>query len=1383
MRKKMTVIIRSFLALFLSVNCYGAIVIKNIEPTVFFLKHKANEPLRQLVNITISNDSGEDDFQLTICEGNQKIFSHTLKSLPSGEGKTEIYFPELPQDQKLIFRILSSQGQVLAEKSIDWKVQKKWKIYHVAYSHHDMGYADYFQLMRRDVRELGIELALEYCKLTDGWDKESQYRWTVETSEPMARWIRNAPREKVEELVTRIKEGRIELGAIHNSVNVEMLNTESLARLFYTPNRYVVDMLGIEPRKLALLDDVEGLPRSLPLYTKEADLKYFFHGRNNMEDQMKPASSNSFYKWLSPDNDRDNMTWFQTTHYHCSIHAGDFAEGKMSVVQDILTKYEEKSWPLNCVMFKECWDFSLPVFDNSIIINNWNKKWEYPKVINATMTMFFEDGTSQLKPGNTYVFDKDAPNSWVDEHYADFKSASQARLLSNKLVEVESFGSFASASGAKGSVWEDIWAGYNNLLNFDEHTMGAYSEGLVQAPVTLKNNEASLECYYETEYSMHGAFVTDAKNYIDKAGDKVNRQFEGLIKTNGDSTLVVFNPLALKRTDVVRLENRNAEFQLTDNVTGKVVPVQKLPDNSVIFIASDIPSMGYKTFKIVTKKDEQLSNNLVADNSRLENRFYKILFDSKTGSISSLWDKELKKELVDTNSDYKLGEYLYNYVGEKEKDYRIESATLSALKGAVSDVMVANIKAKGVKEMQQMIILYNDIKRIDFVVNMDKAPSMRRHEDYKTYTSWGKESVFFAFPFNVPGFTIKHDLPGTVVEPIADQSDGSTTSHYGIQSFSDVSCKEFGITLATAECGLIEYGYPRHSQLWANESILKKPDKSFMFLYPMNNWFGTNIQVDQRGKTRMTWSISSHQGNWIDGRAHLKGEEISHPLYATLLGKPNSSGRLPSGQFSFLESDKTNIAVSTVKPAEINGSGYILRVNEVCGQATEVTLTIPFLSKIDKAEETNLIEVNRGIPVTVKGKTLSFKINGFGLKTIRILGPGLLPAVQNLAVAAVSDMQVDLKWQKSSENAIYYNIYRDVVPGFSPNLRNLVSKSETNNFSDRPSTKSFGWGSKLEPNTTYFYKVSAVDNQNTESAVSKELKVVTADPSVANSRPSRVLGVRGYLVSNVGHNRFSALWFHSNPESDIRYYRIFKSLKPGFKPEEADSFEDLDVTLVYKHTTPHGFKTVYRHLYEYDAQVYTDENVEYNRTFYYKVAAIDNSGNTGEVSNEVAVKVEPDNFPEVQAQSTLEPNIPFKALDGSDNPDFSWISAKYGGGTKLSPADVWWSARFHNGLKLKGLKIITDVRDSIPLARQYFVDLFTNGHWDPLESNNAGLEREKVIHFGSLKMVEGIRIRVNGKDLPVSSVPELDGLVRLSEVKMINEENIEVPLRELLNNN
>lgn len=1363
----------------LPIQGYASVTIKKVEPTVFFPKQKANQPLTQLVYITLLNDINAADYQLKILNGETIIFSKVLKSAPAGESKIEIFIPDLPVAAKLDFQILSSDGKVLHSKAINWQPQKKWKIYNVAYSHHDMGYADYFQFMRRDVREMGIELALEYCKLTDTWDKESQFRWTVETSEPMASWIRNAPKEKVDELIARIKEKRIELGAIHNSVNTEMLSPEFMARLFYTPNRYVVDLLGIEPRKLALLDDVTGLTRSLPLYTKEAGLQYFFHGYNNLEVQLKPAASNPFFKWLSPDNDKNNMTWFQSTWYHCTVHSGDFAEGNMSVVQNFLKKYEEMNWPLSCVMARECWDFSLPVFDNSIIIKNWNKIWEYPKVVNATMTMFFEDGISQIKPEDTYVFDKDAPNSWVDQHYADFNTTSKARMLSNKLTEIETFGSFASASGAKGSIWDYTWAAINNLLNFAEHTMGASCEGAIQAPVTLKNTEGSLECYYETEYSMHRAFVGDAKTYIDKAGNKVKQQFDGLIKTSADNTLAVFNPLAFERTDVVRLEQSNSEFYLIDNVSGAIVPTQKMPDGSTIFVASDIPSMGYKTYKVMEGKLQENSKTLMVGENELENRFYKVIFDTKTGCISSILDKELNKELVDAKSDYKVGEYIYNYVTDKEENYRIESAELSSTKGAVSAVMSSNIKAKGMKAMQQMVILYNNIKRIDFVIDMDKAPSMTRHEDYRTSYKWGKESVYFAFPFNVPDFTIKHDLPGTVVEPITDQSEGSTTSHYGIQSFSDVSGSDFGITLATAECGLIEYGYPRHTQQMINESILKKPEKSYLFLYPMTNWFFTNNQVDQRGKTKMTWSISSHKGNWFKGKAYVKGQEISHPLTADFLEKSNVTGRLPSDKSSFVQINKPNIAISTIKPAEINGSGYILRVNEVCGQKTEVTISLPFLKKIDKAQETSLIEVDKGIPVKINGNALTFTINGFGLKTIRILSGDRPAATNGVTAKAVADMQVDLQWEKGQDNVNFYHVYRDVTPGFSPNLRNLVGRAETNSYSDVPMTKSYGWGSRLEPNTVYYYKVTAVNSLNTESIASDDVKVITPDPSVANSRPSMVLGLRGYLVSNVGHNRFAGMWFHSNPETDLGVYRIYRSLEKGFNPDSSNFYEDIDVTQVLKHITPHGFKTVYRQLNEYDAQVYTDENVEIGKVYYYKVCAIDKSGLAGEASDEVSIYIEPHNFPDVQAQSTFGSYEPFMAIDGSDQSRYSWVSAQYGGGTKRVPLDVWWSIKFPKTLNMKGIKISNDIRDSIPLPKKFTIEIMENSQWKQFKTIEAGKVRVSEISFDAMKMVEGIRISVKGNELSTSANDDQDGFARLSEVFMINGNNEAVPIRRM----
>ena len=43
----------------------------------------------------------------------------------------------------------------------------------------------------------------------------------------------------------------------------------------------------------------------------------------------------------------------------------------------------------------------------------------------------------------------------------------------------------------------------------------------------------------------------------------------------------------------------------------------------------------------------------------IENQFYRITLDPSSGSIASVFDKQLGRELVDSSSPYKFGQYLY----------------------------------------------------------------------------------------------------------------------------------------------------------------------------------------------------------------------------------------------------------------------------------------------------------------------------------------------------------------------------------------------------------------------------------------------------------------------------------------------------------------------------------------------------------------------------------------------------------------------------------------------------------------------------------------------------------------------------------------------------
>ena len=256
-----------------------------------------------------------------------------------------------------------------------WQPQKKWKVYYAAVSHQDMGFITYYQNLSRANREGGIDIALDYCNKTDDWDEDSKFRWNVETSEPLIRWISKQTPERVKEFERRIQEGRIGIAAIHNTISSQMAGYEVLARSFYTPNRYVLDMLDIEPAKVAIIDDVTGITRSWPLYSKEAQIPYLMHG-SNYPNCLNDMYDLPVFFWKSPDGDTENRTLCRTDSYYSpnKVKTWD-REG----VKYLIDRHVNLNWEYDCILAYDSHDFADPTLDNAKNIKEWNAKYAYPK--------------------------------------------------------------------------------------------------------------------------------------------------------------------------------------------------------------------------------------------------------------------------------------------------------------------------------------------------------------------------------------------------------------------------------------------------------------------------------------------------------------------------------------------------------------------------------------------------------------------------------------------------------------------------------------------------------------------------------------------------------------------------------------------------------------------------------------------------------------------------------------------------------------------------------------------------------------------------------------------------------------------------------------------
>ncbi|MBP1678451.1 MAG: hypothetical protein H6Q29_362, partial [Bacteroidetes bacterium] len=467
--------------------------------------------------------------------------------------------------------------------------------------------------------------------------------------------------------------------------------------------------------------------------------------------------------------------------------------------------------------------------------------------------------------------------------------------------------------------------------------------------------------------------------------------------------------------------------------------------------------------------------------------------------------------------------------------------------------------------------------------------------------------------------------PGGVVEPLAHQFTGSTSSFFGIQHFTDFSNARYGVTLASINAPLVVYGEPRPA-LWLAPSDAEfdatKPAKSQVSFYLMNNMFFTNIPLSQPGPVTFRWSIRVHDGDWVAGKAHAFAWETSHPLETFVIGGKHQ-GPLPPDRHSFLSIDADNVVCSTVKPSEANGEGFIFRFFELTGNESLVRVRLPMFDRIARAMETNLIEDDRAVALPVSNRNeIAFSIRPFGIKTVRVVpsGSAQLSGPTALRARATSDREIALSWSDGNKgSASYYRIYRGTTEDFEPSLASCVGTSPLPSYTDRPALNFGGWlDNRLEPATTYYYRVQSVSSLNAGSAPGQPVRVTTLSANEQNSPPHKVLGLAATSVSPVSSFNYICLLFYTNVESDVTHYRIYRSETPGFQPDSATLLDDVDARLKFDHVIPHGFATVTRELRDFSMIVYPDESARPNRRYYYKVCAVDDAAQPGEFSDEVS---------------------------------------------------------------------------------------------------------------------------------------------------------------------
>jgi alpha-mannosidase len=461
----------------------------------------------------------------------------------------------------------------------------------------------------------------------------------------------------------------------------------------------------------------------------------------------------------------------------------------------------------------------------------------------------------------------------------------------------------------------------------------------------------------------------------DTTSNLLNKQLQaisGNINTLGDGLpIVIFNQLAWKRTDLAEVELELSgdidHFSLFDE-NNKMVPVQvvnhkfknRVNTYKLIFIAENIPSMGYSTFRLRPVKSTQVNKNMLTANRFLiENEVFSLRIDSLKGCLSGITDKQNNREILADNT---LGNQIQiiDDFGDSEGflmspkgfgEYDKWNGQTSILNDFSEIELIENGPVRALLQIKKKFKLASFIQRISIYKGINRI-------DFELIVDWnGKNKmVKVAFPLNVKNDSAVYEIPyGTIARP-------SKGEEHVAQNWVDISDGHYGVSLLNDS----RYGHDVTKNT-IRLSVLRSPD------HPVE-------ATDEKGTHQIKYSLYPHTGNWKTANTMHKGYEFNYPLIA--IPESAHDGYLPE-EHSFIEIFPENLVVTVLKKAE-DSDDLVVRFYETEGSECIANIKLsPFMS-IDAVHKTDLLE-NEMENIPMNKNEFETKVGKFSIETFKLI--------------------------------------------------------------------------------------------------------------------------------------------------------------------------------------------------------------------------------------------------------------------------------------------------------------------------------------------------------------------------------------------------------------
>ena len=911
-------------------------------------------------------------------------------------------------------------------------------VYITPLSHYDFGFVE----PPDAVRERAARHIDEVIRVAEA---NPSFRWTIESVWQVNEWLKRQkkptsvlPKDKgkIARLMNLIRRGQIALSTSWGSMHTDFMGAEELNRLTYDYAR-LERTYGIKS-ELALLDDVPGHPTSLPSVLAGSGTKYLVTGANLFIQQATTlAPGNVPFYWQSPDGSRV-LTWVSqsrrggyteglTDFYLDPFSLDPYTDktpfdmfnpeqaGKKTPLEimeigvtELLNRYTKAGYKYDAVMAMYAHDFIEPtdVLNLERAVRMWNLKHKEIQLKISTPNEFLKYIETKYA-ARIPTHGGEWSGLWSESKTQSPRISALARYAHDHTPATETLWSALAMTRRIPFPVGNFTGVYDSLMTYDEHS-GAGNNGWIQ----LNSREP-----LEEQNRQYVRLMTKAQEEIDflfRQGINLAAQpsrYDAPARQKNANTwnAMVYNGLSWMRSDVVRLNAPRENLRITeirDLTTNQKQAFDIDEQGQVIFIASVVPSFGYKIFEITTDAGRSVSTLRSDEKLEAQNKNFHIKMRAD-GAIESIKNLLTGREIVNAQGELPFNELL-----------RVEGAYASR----VAYPFAPRVTVKKGEQMTQIhverqrsaypltvLTVYDALDRVELHNELDPEKIAFVGGD----RNWN-DSYYFAFPFNVSKDNLKimrggqkwfdrlpdDYLPGARTDAVTTQhlvgmTDGERSAllahrqafHWVYPGYVDtrVTPKDAPRSFPAMFTGK----FPLPEATIYSRAVRRSNQADTHDLGVINM---PTVEPGLTGRYVFDYALSG-EGKFDEVRAWTLGANFNLPLRAEYIETAPS----PASD-SFFSLDQPNVQIVDVKAisdsvvrGEVSATPldpqlnkvFIIRLQEFAGKTATVRINLPV--KIKSAQVVNLTEsrvlqnVNAISPLTVEikpfeTKTIKFEI-------------------------------------------------------------------------------------------------------------------------------------------------------------------------------------------------------------------------------------------------------------------------------------------------------------------------------------------------------------------------------------------------------------------------